>query len=190
MPLIRVNCIICRLYPNKSDCPSRVCEPFHDSWAGLSSAHWGHVGDRGGGRAAGRVPRLRCRSPPADGSGFSNKPQVSAPPPAPAEGQPHWPLDASAGDLFAAPAGSPPSGSRGGAGHQFRTDQPWGEDPIHAYHPHMATRGDPGRAEGPLPRHKGQGTARSRCWAWVLGRAHSRHPLLLTGQETENRCPC
>lgn len=56
-------------------------------------------------------------------------------------------------------------------------------------HPRMATEDVPRRAEGPLPRHKGRGTARGRWWAWVPSRAHNRHPLLLTGWETESRTP-
>lgn len=37
------------------------------------------------------------------------------------------------------------------------------------------------RAEGPFPRCKRQGKARSRWWVWVLGRVYSRCPLLLAG---------
>lgn len=139
-----------------------------------------------------RVPCLQCRSLPADGSGLSNKP-----PAGPDEDQPQG--SAQARGATAVPLlGTCWQHLLGHHGQAVGEELVTGSGLTHRRettpsltdHPCMATKDVPSRASGPLSRHKGQGVARGRWWAWVLSRTRSTHPLLLTGWETESRSPC
>lgn len=138
-----------------------------------------------------RVPCLQCRSLPADGSGLSNKPQVG-----PDEDQPQGPAQARGATAVPLP-GTCWQHLLGHHGQAVREELVISSGLTHRKettpslpdHPCMATKDVPSRASGPLSRHKGQGVARGRWWAWVLSRTRSTHPLLHTGWETESRPP-